>query len=613
MILSGSAELPAGNGRKDATKAGMRMKQKSRVPKIDFNSIKTRLLCTLLLTFTVLSALLGFVGYKIFEKTLIDEIGTNRSDVLSQIGDRVKIVKSDAYTLSNLYFYDSSLTKAIVGLSENDGAGARALTDYLDGMTAQFKKSFNEYNMDFTVVIAAENGYGYCSETVAEDYDYMRPQTKVWYKRMLFAKGEIIDIANYKDKKSGANYFSAARCINNEQGEPIAYLMVNVNERQMHSMYEHVISGDGNIYIVDGEGTVISSSNEKLNGFNFFNMDNLKRLFGDHVYTITSMRGEDILFTKYYEEVSGFTVLEEISLKKLLEPINRLRVIIFWITAATILVSAVAAEHLAQRTTKPISGLCDFMVQVGENNLDRECEVKGFTEINILSQGLNDMMGRIRSLMESIRQKEQQKRKMELSFLQAQINPHFMYNTLFSVKCMVDMQHNQEASQMLTSFIQLLRSTLSNPDQFVTIDQEFQVLKQYVEIQKYRYSDQLEVIFECDDQVLNKKIPKLLIQPLLENAIFHGVEFKKEDGLVIITARLSGENVIVTVEDNGVGIAPETLEQINRGERLSDKAHVGIVNVKERIQLNFGEAYGMEIESIQWHGTKIILTFPAIE
>ena len=166
---------------------------------------------------------------------------------------------------------------------------------------------------------------------------------------------------------------------------------------------------------------------------------------------------------------------------------------------------------------------------------------------------------------------------------------------------------------MLTSFIQLLRSTLSNPDQFVTIDQEFQVLKQYVEIQKYRYSDQLEVIFECDDQVLNKKIPKLLIQPLLENAIFHGVEFKKEDGLVIITARLSGENVIVTVEDNGVGIAPETLEQINRGERLSDKAHVGIVNVKERIQLNFGEAYGMEIESIQWHGTKIILTFPAIE
>ena len=234
-------------------------------------------------------------------------------------------------------------------------------------------------------------------------------------------------------------------------------------------------------------------------------------------------------------------------------------------------------------------------------------------EITILSSQLNMMLGRMRMLMAGIKQKEQQKRKMELGFLQAQINPHFMYNTLFSIKCMVDMEKNEEASRMLVSFIQLLRSTLSNPDEFVTIKQEFHVLQQYADIQKFRYDDSFQVALECDEAVELKKIPKLLIQPLLENAIFHGVEFKKGEGMIIITAREKDGDVVVTVEDNGMGIQPEVIEKINRGEQISEKTHVGILNVKERIQLNFGENYGMKIESTQWMGTRIILTFPAID
>ena len=166
---------------------------------------------------------------------------------------------------------------------------------------------------------------------------------------------------------------------------------------------------------------------------------------------------------------------------------------------------------------------------------------------------------------------------------------------------------------MLVFFIQLLRSTLSNPNEFVMIREEFRVLRQYVEIQKFRYDDGFQVIFECDEGVEEKKIPKLLIQPLLENAIFHGVEFKRGEGLIIITARAYDGGVAVTVEDNGMGIAFEIIEKINRGERMGEKAHVGIVNVKERKQLNFGGNYGMKIESVQWKGTKIILNLPAVD
>lgn len=582
---------------------------------IEKNSMKTRLLFTLLAAGIFLTLVISTIGYKTFENTLISEIGNNRADVLRQIGDRVRQVKYNAYTLSNLYCYDHILRTLILDMEKENGAGSRQdFGRYMERMTTQYKSSFHESSMVFQVVLALEDGGGYSSKPERDGYDFMSPRTKIWYKQMLFARGEGIDIANYKDKMTGKDYFSVARVIEDEKGEPAAYLMVNMDETQIRAMYESVTEGNRNtVYIVDSNGNIVSCSNSKLNGFEFFNMKNLDRLFGDSAYTFTKMRGENILFTRYQDADSGFTVLEEIPLAVLMEPIRRVRIAIVMLAVFAIGAAAVYAGHFADRMTRPIAQLCNFMLQVEEENLNQDCTVSGYKEINILGKGLNTMLGRMRELLQGIKQKEQQKRKMELSFLQAQINPHFMYNTLFSIKCMVDMEKNEEASKMLASFIQLLRSTLSNPDEFVTVRQEFHVLQQYIDIQKFRYDDGFQVIFECDEAAEEKKIPKLLIQPLLENAIFHGVEFKKGEGLIIITARLRNETVMITVEDNGVGIAPEILEKIHKGEQLGSKTHVGIVNVKERIQLNFGESYGMHIESIQWKGTKIILNLPALD
>ena len=134
-----------------------------------------------------------------------------------------------------------------------------------------------------------------------------------------------------------------------------------------------------------------------------------------------------------------------------------------------------------------------------------------------------------------------------------------------------------------------------------------------MEIQKFRYDDGFQVFFECDEKLEEKKIPKLLIQPLLENAIFHGVEFHKGEGLIIITVREQDSKVVITVEDNGIGMDPELIKKIEAGEAVGEKNHIGLSNVKERIQLNFGEAYGMKIESVLWEGTKISLILPSIE
>lgn len=579
-------------------------------------SMRTMLMAALLAMGVFLTLSVSLICYCTFERTLITEIGNNRLDVLRQVGDRVRQVKYNASTLSNLYYYDHTLKEYLedIGSDPEDARLRQQLNAYMERLTRQFKSSFHEDSMKFEAVLALESGGGYSSEDVSGDYDFMGPKTKIWYKRMLQASGDAVDIANIRDKESGKNYLSIVRVMMDDENNPLAYLMINVEEPQLRRMYESTTRDKQNtIYIVDSEGTIVSSSSQNLTGFNLFNMKNLDKLFQEQDYTFTKMRGEAILFTRYQERESGYTVLEEIPLRVLMAPIRRVRMVVLVLALTAVGAAFWYAWYFTRKVTRPFSQLCDFMLNVEEDNLDHPCEVEGYMEINILRSRLNMMLGRMRELMQGIRQKEQQKRKMELSFLQAQINPHFMYNTLFSIKCMVDMEKNEEASRMLVSFIQLLRSTLSNPNEFVTIAEEFRVLQQYVEIQKFRYDDGFQVIFECDEAAELKKIPKLLIQPLLENAIFHGVEFKKGEGLIIIIARLRDGDVEVTVEDNGVGIAPETVEKINRGERIGEKSHVGILNVKERIQLNFGDSYGMKIESRQWEGTKIILTFPAIE
>lgn len=578
-------------------------------------SMKCQLIIAFLALGIFLTLAVSMIGYQTFKTTLISEIGNNRLDVLRQVGERVRQVKSNVYTVSNLYQNDYTLRQYLEELNSSDTAASREqVNSCMERLTRQFKNSFYTENIEFDVVLAFENRGGYSSKEVAESYDYMSPKTKIWYKKILEAKGDMVDIANYEDKADGKEYFSVARVIQGEDGLPLAYLMLNVEEKKIRSMYQSVIRDKQNtIYIVDKEGTIISSSSENLNGFNFFNMKNLDKLFGDRSYTFTKMHNEDILFTRYKEETSDFTVLEEIPLRILTEPIRRVRFSIAMVAFLAIGAASLYVCFFSNRVTKPISKLCDFMLSVEEGNLDKECQVEGYVEINVLKNRLNLMLGRIRELLDGIRQKEQQKRKMELSFLQAQINPHFMYNTLFSIKCMVDMEKNDEASRMITSFIQLLRSTLSNPNEFATVQQEMYGLEQYVEIQKFRYDDKFQVIFQCDEEVREKKLPKLLIQPLLENAIFHGVEFRKEDGLIIITACQKKGDLVITVEDNGIGISQEMVEKINEGKIAGAKTHVGILNVKERIQLNFGENYGMKIESVSWQGTKIILTLPLID
>lgn len=583
------------------------VKEKKKI--YDFlNSIRFIIMVTLIGICTLVTILSVVSSYTAYRESLLNMIGTNRSDVLSQVGSHVRDFKRNVYTVSNLYYNDARFRQYVRNLTEEN---AEEFYSYMDVLTRQYQVSFNQINLDYYVVYISEDGLGYCSQDVPRDYDYMNPKIRIWYRDVLEAKGDIIDVACYKDKYLDEQVFLAVRTVLNDEEEVIGYLCINANEKQLFDMYEEIISPESNVYIADSEGYIISSSESKIVGFQYFNMLNLERLFKETgVYAVVEMPKEEVLFSKYMNEEYHFTVFEEIPVRSILQPIQRTRTFIIGMALVVIMIGVILAWHFSGTITRPILKMRDC---VDEGGMDAAVTLDSYTELNNLSNGIQQMLGRIRELVESIKKKEKQKRKMQYNLLQAQINPHFMYNTLFSIKCVVEMNENQKASQMLSAFIQLLRSVLANPDAMTTIQYQMENLEQYAQLQHFRFEEEFEFLTEYDEEIAGAKIPALLIQPLVENALRHGgIGHFYGNGIIVVSAHRTEKGITISVEDNGVGMSREKIREVLSGKADNSETHIGIKNINDRIQLAFGEDYGLEIKSVQGEGTTVLIYVPLL-
>ena len=560
----------------------------------------------------VIVILLIAVGsYWIFSSTLLDTIGTNRSDVLSQVGSRMQDIKSSAYTISNLYYNDAGFRRRAFALNDETRA---EFADYMDSLTRQYQLSFDQINLEYYVVYLSADGVGYCSVQVPEDYNYINPTIRIWYRDLYEARGDIIDVASFDDRALGLHSFVAARSVPDPQGGIAGYLMICIDERQIYDTYDDIISENSNIYITDDNGDIISSNVSQIVGTHYFHMQNLRDMFDGGVYAVVQMPRHEALFSKYEDAAYGFTVFEEPPLDYLLQPVRRSRNILVGIALVVTLLGTALSLLFAGRLTRPILQLRDYVLRVrgGEGELDVPLVMDSYTEINTLSQGIRQMLARIRELIDNVKRKEEQKRKMQYHLLQAQINPHFMYNTLFSIKCVVDMNENRRASQMLSAFIQLLRSSLTDPDSMTTLRQPMDALHQYADLQKFRYGDQFEIVIEYEDDLADCLLPSLLVQPLVENAIVHGVA-RTGSGVIAVTARTRHGQIELAEEENGVGMAAQQIDRIfAQGEAPGAKPHIGLKNIHERLQLTFGSGSGLHIESAPGEGTKVTANIPIL-
>ncbi len=280
--------------------------------------------------------------------------------------------------------------------------------------------------------------------------------------------------------------------------------------------------------------------------------------------------------------------------------------------------SIIAAWAISRSIYLPIKRLHDVTTTITKNDLQALVNRDNVDEITELGMSFNIMISRIRELLEAKIKEQENLKKAELRALQAQINPHFLYNTLDTIIWMAEGQRTEQVIEIVSALSSFFRLSLSKGKDWITIGEEIERIKSYLTIQRMRYRDMLDFEIDAEEEVLNNTILKLILQPLVENALYHGIKNKRGGGIIVVRARQKNDTeILLEVEDNGIGLTPERLLQL-QAELSDDSGDIklesgfAIGNVNKRIRLYYGRQYGLSIRSEYNTGTCATLVIPAI-
>ena len=589
---------------------------RNKLKKIFPNKIRNQLFVVYILTFTAIIIIISTVLIALLSNLMIDKIGASRLDLLKQIGERSNVVKNSSITISNLYKLNSSLISALTG--KLDATREKKIKVNLDDMKKNFDVVFSEVGIAFDVIVIGDNGFCYSSQA-GDNYDFASLKNQLWYKSIFGKKDDITFISSFKDvfgvgKKQYV--FSASRRILNSDGNEVGTLLINIDEVYLSDIYQSALNGTNVIYIIDSNGNIISHTNKDMRGMNFINVENFKKLYGENDFRLTKKSVGEYLISNYHDTQTGWTIIEEMPSSFVLSDVYRAYIIISIIIGICFLISLVISYLVAGKVSKPLLDLCYSLNQVKEGNFDVVSKVAGYDEINLLKSSFNGMAQEIKKLLEDIKNKEAYKRRIENDLLRAQINPHFLYNTLFSIKCLAETRRPEEVSEMISALIDFLKMTLRKDADLICLSEEFIITEKYLVLQQMRYGDKLSFEFEPDEKTTQCMVPALILQPIVENAIFHGIEAKNEMGIIVISSEIQNERLIISISDDGAGMNEDTLERVIdtcTNKEYTRNESIGIANVSGRIKVDFGNEYGLHIESEAGIGTTVTIELPIID
>ncbi|MGF7049876.1 two-component system sensor histidine kinase YesM [Paenibacillus sp. DS2015] len=402
------------------------------------------------------------------------------------------------------------------------------------------------------------------------------------------------------------------KILDTETMDTLGYLFLNINEKTLSSVYAPVgpIQSNG-YYIVDNRGIVISSSDE--NRILQSPEPDRKRdiLAQERLFKETrNASGDKSLLTAMRFGKPNWKLVNEISLKELTKETRQVTNVILIVGSICLLFALFGAVILSQSIVNPIIFLAKHMNRIREENIDRPVQVKSRDEIGILGAGLNMMLARVNDLLVKVKEEQQQKREYELALIQEQIKPHFFYNSLDLIYVLCKSGESEDAGKATKALADYYRVGLSNGKEIITVREEIRNVENYLYIQSTRYSDLFDFKIQVQNELLNYLIPKLTLQPLVENAIYHGLKEKGRFGHITIDGFRHEDIMRLKVTDDGVGLSREQVSGLL--ERKSERISFGLRSVDERIKLYFGEEYGIDIHSIEGEGTDVLVEIPMI-
>lgn len=393
--------------------------------------------------------------------------------------------------------------------------------------------------------------------------------------------------------------------VEKEDGEICAYVMSCLKERTLYYNYlDDLEDGEtSKAILLDGQGRVVSAKAPEDVGQRYAAAQEGRRQEGNRRETIC---------VQYRAEFSGYSFRMEREKDEVLADLREIRIYLAVILLAVLGCGIVLMVFITKAMYQPLGRLTETMGLVSGGELECRVEVTTKDEIGILSGEFNDMLDHIESLIGRLIQEEMLKKDAELEALQYQITPHFMYNTLNSVKYAALLKGDTEIGGLLEDFIELLQASINKKGKFVTVAEEIHFVKNYMNLQRMRYEEEIVVDYQIQQEALACFLPRLMLQPLVENAILHGLDLRAKKNRIVIGGNVEDGRLYLWVQDYGRGMTEEQIEQLLQEKRKKEKglSGIGVANVKERLHLYYGGEGSVTCESSE-AGTKICMYLPA--
>lgn len=394
-------------------------------------------------------------------------------------------------------------------------------------------------------------------------------------------------------------------------------LLVDLGYSGLEHLFDGVTTGkDGYVYLISSNGEILYHPKMQLIDSGRLKESNLAAASYKDGNHREEFEGEERIITVKSIGYTGWKVVG-VTPKNVVS-LNSIKTRLFIVFLITLILSVLAVinSYISSRITNPIKELEKSVGMLEEGNLDTPVLIGGSYEIQHLGNSIKNMAKQIRVLMDDIVSEHEAKRKQEFDALQSQINPHFLYNTLDIIVWMIENEQKNEAVKAVTALARFFRISLSKGKSIILVQDELEHVRNYLMIQHMRFKNKFSYEIHVEEQCMELTSLKLVLQPLVENAIYHGMEFMDGEGEIIIRVYRLEDDLYFTVSDNGLGMTKEQVDSLFTGQAASNSkkgSGIGVKNVNERIKLYFGEAYGLTISSEPDEGTTITIHLPATE
>ncbi|WP_239551345.1 cache domain-containing sensor histidine kinase [Paenibacillus elgii] len=576
-------------------------------------SVNKKITRSFMTVLSLLLILLSVFTYRVSSAILIDKAIENTEQNLRLVSEKLEIILDNSENYSKIAITNNSVQRYLSAPPTSDPLEnynrsvevSNALADIVDS------KTFVD-----GMLIYDRNGHLYDSGGLKNvrnvNDEYVRAFSGSTYGPVWKDTAK----SNY-EKEGGAHpVVSLLQKFNTaKDGSPLGVIQLSIDERYIADQYAHInIGHSGEIFIVNKQGTIASHSDKSRLYASIGQEPYYSWVIGHEGGRTFSLNGEDNLVVARTYPRLNWIIVGIVPIKEITRDNQILMEKTFYLSLIFVVSAIILTILIARSITRPLNQIKKTVKSVQEGNLDVWLELKERDEIGALAREFNKMVVRTKTLMENMVEEQKKKKEYELAVMQSQINPHFLYNTLESICALADLKRNADIVNIVNQLALFYRGVLSKGSHIISMEDEIIITQTYLEILKVRYGDRLDSRFEIDDNVYKYSTIKLLLQPIVENSINHGLRNKRGKGLIRIQAYVLDGKVRIEVSDNGTGITPQRLRQIlkpNPGHYRTKS--FGLKSTDERIKLYFGSEYGLEIDSVPGEGTTVRMTLPAIE